>query len=439
MPRFLNILMILLLAQTASSGQIVLQSLDDAWHYADLHNITIANANFGLDKSIAVRKQSYMAFLPSAGANASFTDYPSLPVTLVPAFIFDQKAQPGDVRSVQFGQKYIYTGGVTAQLDVVNAQTWYNVRTARETELLNRASVANAKKLAYQQVASQYYDCLLSVVAEQIASRSMGIADSVVMSTNNKFDAGTVNMGNVDQAKLNAEKSRQTYILAQYQLRISRNTLKALLNMSSTDSLLIQDSLPEHSLPEGIGTFAEDPAISVADYQSRVDRAALRTSKAAIFPTLSFYYSNTLQNNNNLFEPIRGGTTFQASYYALRANWNIFTGGARWLQVQRSKINYLQSLAQLDNTRKQSAINDDNIVLNYHKSLELLRNAKNVMDLSFDNYQHISQRYNEGLSPIEDRLNAFDDYIRYQNQYLNSLSDLLVQLYQVRIRQQSFQ
>ena len=95
-------------------------------------------------------------------------------------------------------------------------------------------------------------------------------------------------------------------------------------------------------------------------------------------------------------------------------------------------------MAQYENTQKQSAINDENIRLNYQKATAVLSKAEDVMKLSFDNYKHISYRYEAGLSPIDDRLNAFKDYIDYQNQYLNSLSDMLVQLYQVKIRQQSF-
>ena len=95
-------------------------------------------------------------------------------------------------------------------------------------------------------------------------------------------------------------------------------------------------------------------------------------------------------------------------------------------------------MEQYDNVRKQSEINDENIRLNYQKAAAVLDKAKDVMNLSFDNYQHIANRYEAGIAPIDDRLNAFRDYLDYQNQYLNSLSDMLVQLYQVKIRQQSF-
>ena len=93
---------------------------------------------------------------------------------------------------------------------------------------------------------------------------------------------------------------------------------------------------------------------------------------------------------------------------------------------------------QYEYAQKQSAINDENLRLNYQKAKAVLGKTQDVMNLSFDNYQHISYRYDAGIAPLEDRLNAFKDYIDYQNQYLNSLSDMLVQLYQVKLRQQSF-
>jgi len=116
----------------------------------------------------------------------------------------------------------------------------------------------------------------------------------------------------------------------------------------------------------------------------------------------------------------------------------IFTGGSRLFQSRRNKIAYDESVMQYEIAQKQSAINDENIRLNYQKAAAVLSKSEDVMNLSFDNFSHISDRYMEGIAPLDDRLNAFKDYIDYQNQYLNSLSDLLVQLYQVKIRQVNF-
>ena len=95
-------------------------------------------------------------------------------------------------------------------------------------------------------------------------------------------------------------------------------------------------------------------------------------------------------------------------------------------------------MAQYENAKNQSALNDENMRLNYMKSSAMLKKAESVMNLAYDNYRHIANRYEAGIAPIDDRLSAFRDYLDYQNQYLNSLSDMLVQLYQIKIRQQAF-
>lgn len=437
LQRITAILAIITLGYTCSEAQVVLRSVDDAWRYADEHNATIMDARYEVRKSGAAKTQSKLAFLPQINANASVTDNTNLPTTLVPVGILGPNPGSGDVLAVKFGQRFVNIAGITGQLDIVNPQTWYNVRTARETDELNRAHVANVKKETYQQIANQYYGYLLSREAERLAGLSTSVADSVAQSINNKYVEGMVNEANVDLANLNFERAKQTYVNAQYQARISLNELKGSLNMPLTDSLLIAGSLRENIPEDNPANFTEDPAITAANYQQRVNYSMYKGARATVIPTLSLAYSNTVQQNSNSFEPFSGVNTYPASYIAVRLNWSIFTAGTRWLQVQRNKISYLQSMADYEHVVKQSAINDENIILGYRKTAAAFRSADRIMNLSYDNYQHISERYKEGLASIEERLEAFKDYITYQNLYLNAASDVLVQLYQVRIRQES--
>ena len=424
-------------AASATSGQTAFASLEEVWKYADAHNVSIRNAQYETDKATYGRRQSYAALLPTISATGSVTDNTALQTTLIPASL---KGGPDGVYfPVQFGQKYIYAGGITAQLDIVNLQTWMNVRIARETEELNKASLGNTRRNTYQQIATQYYGYLLNKEAARLAAQSRSIADSVLQSVSNKYSEGTVNMANVDIAKLNEEKAEQTLINASYQMRTAANAMKSLLNMAVTDSLEISSNLDRDMSTNSDAAFAEDPSVRVALHQSKVNLAQYRSANTSFAPTLSLIYSNTEQLNDSVLKPFRSGLNwYPARYYALRASWNIFTGGSRWLQAKKSRINYEESELQLDNTRKQAAINDENLRLGYSKATALAKKAEHIMNLSFDNYQHISYRYEAGMTSIEERLNAFTDYITYQNQYLNSLSDLLVQLYQMKIRQQSF-
>jgi len=436
-----SIIITLLLLSSLTQAQTVFRSLEEVWKYADVHNITIRTAKYEVERSGYAKNQAYGALLPQANATGSYTDNISLQTTLIPEDLLPG-GTPGAYRPLQFGEQFVYVGGVAAQLNILNLQNWYNARVAKETEEWNKASYASSRKNVYQQVATQYYSYLLMQEAAKLAEQSSLLADSVYQSTNDKFKEGSVNEGNVDVAKLNYERAQQNYITANYQMLIARNNMKALLNFSVKDSLIIEASLTNTLEAGATSVFQEDPAITLALNQEKISLIQYNAANGAYAPTINLLYNYSTQRYNKTFEPFSGATGtagwFPAQYWGLQATVPLFTGGSRWFNAKKNKIAYIESKEQYENTQKQSAINDENIRLNYVKAVAVLEKAKDVMSLSLDNYTHISYRYEGGIESIESRLNAFKDYIDYQNQYLNSLSDMLVQLYQIKIREQSF-
>lgn len=438
--RFIYIGILLVSTCSIAEGQVIFRSIDDAWRYADEHNITIRSSQLDLRKANYTKKQSYSALLPQASATGSYTDNLALTTTFVPLALFDPNAPAGAVRPVQFGQKYIYNGGVSAQMDILNVQNWLGVRIAKEAETMSRDSLANMRKSVYQQIASQYYSYLLMKEAARLAGQSAALSDSVYQSAANKFKEGTVSEASVNTAKLNTERAEETYITANYQMQTAANNLKALLNMSLSDSLAIESSLENELVNGGEAAFTEDPQVRLAMRRTEISLNQYRSTKASFVPVLTVLYNYSTQQNDTKFEPFdaAGPAWYSAQYWSLRATWPLFTGGNRYFQTKKNKINYEESKLLYENVQKQVAINDANLRLGYEKANAVMEKSKDVMNLSFENYKHASYRYEAGIAPIDDRLNAFNDYITYQNQYLNNLSDLLVQLYQVKIRQQSF-
>ena len=315
-----------------------------------------------------------------------------------------------------------------------------NAKIATQNEELSRDSLANTRKSVYQQLASQYYNYLLMKEAARLAQQSADIADSVSASVQHKFSEGLVNEANVDVAKINAERARQTFITSQYQALTSANNLKALLDMSLKDSIVIDDALDKNVEMLTDAPFSEDPSLVIARKQVQLGRYQLQSVNSSFLPSLSITYSNSSQQNDNKFEPFKasGPHWYPARYWNLSAGWTLFNGGGSYFQSRRSKLILEQKEMLYENSCRQADINDENLRLAYKKAVALTGNSKKVMELSMDNYRHISRRYAEGLSSIDDRLNAFSDFINYQNQYLNNLSDLLVQMYTIKTRQFTF-
>lgn len=425
-----------------SPGQIVFGSLEDMWQYADNHNITIRSAKYEVDKATYSKKQSYSALLPQVSANGTYTNNIQLQTTVVPANTFNPAASPDSVRTFQFGRQYAYVGGLSAQMSVLNLQSWYNTRIAKETEELNKASLANTRKNIYQQIATQYYSIILMREVLSLSEQMTMIADSMYQSVNNKRKEGTANAANVDIAQLNLNRAQQNYISAQYQVQVAINNIKALLGIGVNDTVKIEGTLKDQDQPLTTNDFREDPAIKLAIHQERISLSQYRAGNATYAPTLNLAYNYTTQRFDDKFEPFvqaKGAKAwFPAQYWAVQMNWPLFTSGSRFFQSRKNRIALMQSREQYENIKNQSAINDENIRLNYQRSAALLNKAKAIMNLSFDNYQHVSRRQQAGIVSIEERLTAFKDYIDYQNQYLNNLSDMLVQLYTIKIRKQSF-
>ncbi len=433
----ITIVIVALGTSLPGTAQTTFGSLEDVWKYADEHNVTIRTAQYEKDKARYAKLQSYSALLPQSTITGSYTDNLSIQTTLIPSEIFG--GPPGTYRPVQFGQKYIYAGAISAQWDILSAQNWLNVQIAKNTEAYNEASLANTRKTVYQQIATQYYSYLLMQEAARLADQNVRITDSVLAAAKNKFSEGTINAANLDIAKINNARSQQTQINAQYQMRTAKNNLKALLGMNVTDSIIFTSTLRDNTRTISDGTFTPDPSIRLAYTQAQISLGQYKAGKGTFLPTLSVLYNNSRQQNNNEFEPFTNSVPwFPARYWSLRASWNLFNGGARYFQAKRNKLTYDENMMQYEQAQKQAAVNDENIKLAYERSMAVLGKTEDVMKLSYDNYTHLSNRYAAGIESIENRLNAFKDYIDYQNQYLNSLSDMLVQLYQVKIRQQSF-
>jgi outer membrane protein len=434
-----SIFILLAFAHTAY-GQLVFRSLEDVWKYADQKNITIRTMKFELEKSFYANKQAHSTLLPQVAATGSYTDNVALQTTLIPATLLGGPA--GTYKELQFGEQFVYAGGINAQMNVLNLQNVYNARIAQQTTEMNKDSLASTRKFVYQQLATQYYNYLLMQEARQLADQTSMIADSTYQFANNKFKEGTANEASVDLAKLNLERAQQSQISARYQMLTSKNSLKGLLGLSISDSLLINASLNTANDIDATGAFTEDLSLKLAAWRTKISLSQYHLSNSAFAPTINIVYNYTTQRYDKTFEPFTGATGiagwFPAQYWSLQASLPLFTSGSRYFQSKRSKIGYEESMAQYEQAQKQSEINDENIRLNYQRANSVLAKANDVMKLSLDNYRHISYRYQVGLSPIDDRLNAFQNYIDYQNQYLNSLSDLLVQMYQVKLRQQSF-
>ncbi len=425
----------------SAQAQTPFRNLEDVWKYADEHNITIKTVKYEYEKSKYAKYQAYCTLLPQVNTTGSYTDNLSLQTTLVPSSLTGGTS--GGYKTLQFGQQFVYAGGLNAQMNVLNLQNCFNAKLAMQTEAMNKDSLAGAKKTVYQALANQFYSYLLLREAMRLTEASMLSADSTFQSVKEKFNAGTANKANLDVAELNFKQLSQNFSNAGYQVKISVNNLKSLLGMAEKDTLEIDASLSQSiNADVNVQTWGEDPSVNLAYWRTKLTKTQYNVANMAFLPTINIVYNYNTTRSDKTFEPFTGmeGTAafFPSKFWALQASFPLFNSGNRVFQSKKQWLNYKESVEQFESIKKTSALADANIILNFNKTREALNLGKEMLALSTDNYSHVCNRYNEGLASLDDKLTAFRDFINAQNQYLNNMSDYLVQLYQYKIRQYKF-
>lgn len=418
------------------NAQLNFSSVQDVWAYADAHSIQIEAANAA--KTIAAKnvQQAYGSLLPAINANGAFTDNIEIQSTLIPANLFNHAAPAGTYTEATFGRRYIYNGNISAQLDIINTQDWFAVKTARLSNEIASLNIAKAKAALYTQLANSFYTCQLLMQAETLSAENLQTASILYAIAQNKFTEGTISEVTVNTALINKEKAARSLAIATENKELQLNNIKLLLNTNEAITIAVNKDTENNIVADSI--FAQDPEVSISYTQMQVAKTQWQSSKAAFTPTLSALYQYNTQVAADEFLKFNNSNTIPQQYWSLRLSVPIFNGGMRKYQAQKAKIDYNQKQKEYENTKLQSDINDDNLLLAYNSSLNSYYQSKNILNLYQENDKHAERKLNEGLISLDDRLKVYADMIANQNEYLQSMSDYLIQQYRVQIRQTNF-
>ncbi|MEM9986816.1 MAG: TolC family protein, partial [Bacteroidota bacterium] len=102
----------------------------------------------------------------------------------------------------------------------------------------------------------------------------------------------------------------------------------------------------------------------------------------------------------------------------------IFSGGSTRNQVKTAQIDRDIAMAQLETETARSKAADELLMTEYQQSLLSTRAAQENFLLNEENSQLALQKYQQGVISLDAYFRAFDEYLKAENAYLNSLSVL---------------
>ncbi len=413
-------------------AQIQFQSFQDVLKYADEHAIQIQSAVIGEQIASANKKDAKSYLYPSVNASAGYNNNLTLQPTLVPAEFFDSNATSGTFRELTFGQQHVYSTGVQAHWDILNFQKIFASETAGIVAEQSEINTQKSKFNTYNLLASTYYSILLTQEAIVIYEENLKVSEAIYKSTNEKFQKGIVSEDALNSAKIKQLQNRNTLQQALSNRRRFYTQLQSQLNTNK--QIIISDSPQNYSLTS-TNFETIHPEITWQEMEVDKQKSLLKEKKALLLPNLSLNYQYNTSWATDGFTDFSNANELPQQYIGAKLNIPIFSGFSSRSKIKKSKLELQQQELQLENTKLVKQNEDDLLLLDVNQFEEELAENSKIMVLIQKNDVHAENKYNSGITSLNERLDSYEDLLNAQNAYLQSLASYTLAKYKLNIRQ----
>lgn len=421
------------LAGLTAAAQMRFSSLEAVWAYAESHSIEVQIARTNGELARLGYKSARGHLLPSVTANGAFTDNVRIQQTLVPAKLFNPAAPEGVYTEASFGRRYIYTGNVVAQMDLLNLSSWFSLKAARLQESIAGLELEQKKKDLYGQLADSYFSCLLLQEAEKLAEENVTTTNALYATARNKYNEGLISEAVLNTALINKSKADQSLQISQQQKLVQLNNLRILLQLP--DSVVLSPVMAPADTVATTTAWATDPSTQLTQQQMLLAKNTWQASKASYAPVLSAVYQFSTQVAADGFLQFGNSNTMPQQYWGLRLSVPLFTGGTRKYEVAQSKKVFELRQQQYEAARLQNSIMQDNLLLARNSAGRSWQQSANILALYQSNDAHADRRMEEGMLSLEERLKVYADLLIYQETYLHNMNDYFIQQYRLVLQQ----
>ncbi len=215
--------------------------------------------------------------------------------------------------------------------------------------------------------------------------------------------------------------------------------LKKLFGMDASDKLILAGKFDyRNTVLLGIQQLQSSSQVKHAGLQLDQADIQLKTSKASLLPSLSLNSYFGRQQFRNDFGVGFGENDWNThSYLALNLSIPIFTGFNTRSRINIDKVNKQIAQNEKREVEQHATLEDEKLLADYKLSLNDAEAALETYLLYKENHELTFQKYEEGLISLDSYHSVFEDYLRAENAYLNTLSTLYTYYSQIlpRIQQ----
>lgn len=439
-------------------------SLEEAIQVAVANSPEIKRALLSVDDAEQLVKIAYSEVYPNISSSMSYTRNMEIPVSYLPAQIFDPNAEEGTLVPIPFGTDNNWQGGITVNQNIFTGEVFVGLSTSTVFKTVQQENLRAATQQIITQTRIAYYQVLVAGEQVRLQDAQIDRLEENLRENQARQRAGMVDEYAVLQLEVQLSNQRPQLIEAEYAVKEAYRNLKIILgvpldldfkirgNLNDYDILNLEESASEENdhiqRIDQMNPFAYEAA-EISEMDLLNDRGDLRVLgatlelkdkeimaiKSRFLPTISATYNlqwsaaepgapNFFQNPEPNNEPNRFQTI------AVNVNLPIFEGFRRMADVQRAKIER-KDIEEQQRLAKLSAQNEiESAEEDLNKAFETAEARKQALSQAREGYQRALRRLETGLgsqfevtdAEVQVR-EAENNYTRMVFEYLSSKAE----------------
>ena len=405
---------------TAPAAQPYNFTLADCIKYAYEHQDSVKNAALDVKSADYKVKETIGIGLPQVSGAVSFQDYLKIPTIIL------------NGSSFSIYQKYTNTFGANVSQILFDGSYLVGLQASKTYKELSQRSFTRSKIQTNVTVTKAYYQVLVSGEQIKLLDANIKQLKQQLDETTKENEQGFVEKIDVDRLTVSYNNLVTTRDNVARALVLNVQLLKFQMGMPIDAEFNLTDKLEDVKLDQGVAEVSVDTSF----YKNRIEYNLLETSaklnelqvklkKVAFLPSLvaTGNTSATLQNNNigNLYD-----ANYPSTFVGLTLSIPIFNGFQRHYQLKESQIALEKSRNDLYNLKNGLGLQASQARIVYANSIASLNNQKKNQALAEDVLRVTKIKYQQGVGSSIEVTQAQTEVETADNNYIQALYDALI-------------
>lgn len=362
-----------------------------------------------------------------------------------------------------FGVDNEFQGRLQFSQTIYSKQAFASVKGSQQFKDVRKYARDREVQRVTNDVITAFYQALLAKERTRVLEKRVERARETLQEVSTRVERGTVPKAQRLGANVEQSNARTQLIEAQNAADLARDNLKQTIGLSPRRPIKLEGDLEEQrdgglqqlsletiSMSDAVRQAIENrPDLKRARLNVELREIRTESSRAAFFPTVeavaNFNYSGRVpddrsrvqttdpQDPTNPFffrEQSRG--FFDDSFWnpsfsvGLQLNWNLFSGFQRSSRVEQAEIQRRKAEIQRRRLRKAVAAEVRKAVRDLEDARERIKSQKANVRRAELNYDHMSERVEEGVASQLELREASDQLDQSRLNYLQAVHDYLV-------------